>query len=66
MIMARPMTSPGAFISESYTIGSMALPQNEAGLRHYIDTILQTDESVVATSNGFKTSNHLPLVSEGR
>ena len=66
MIMARPMTSPVAFITVSYTIGSMALPQNEAGLRHYIDAILQTDERVVATHIGLKTSNDLALVSEER
>ena len=38
------MTSPDAFITVSYTIGSMALPQHEVGLRHYLDTILRTDE----------------------
>ena len=40
MIMVRPVTSPVAFITVSYTIGSMAFPQNEAGLRHYLDTIM--------------------------
>ena len=50
----------------SYTIGSMELPQNETGLRHYIDTILRADERVFATNNDLKTSNDLPLVSRRR
>ena len=52
MIMARPMTSPVAFISVSNTIGSMALPQNEASLRHYLYTILRTDEHGIASNIG--------------
>ena len=51
----------------SYTIGSMALPQNEAGLRHYLDTIIiRIDERVITTHIGLKTSNDLVLVSRGR
>ena len=55
-----------AVITVSYTIGSMALPQNEAGLRHYLDTIMRTDERVIAKNIGLKTSNDLALVSRGR
>ena len=44
----------------------MALPQNEAGLRHYLDTILRTDECVIATNIGLKTWNDLALVPQGR
>ena len=44
----------------------MALPQNEAGLRHYLDTIIRTDERVIAKNIGLKTSNDLALVSLGR
>ena len=50
----------------SYTIGSMELPLNEAGLRHYLDTILRADESVIPTNNGLKTSNDVAFVSRGR
>ena len=50
----------------SYTIGYMALPQHEAGLRHYLDTILRTDERLTATNIGLKTSNERALVSQGR
>ena len=49
-----------------YTIGSMPLPQNEAGLRHYLDTIMRTDDRVIATNIGLKTSNDLAYVSRGR
>ena len=52
-----------AVITVSYTIGSMALPQNEAGLRHYLDTITRTDERVIAKNICLKTSNDLALVS---
>ena len=55
-----------ALITASYTIGSMALPQNEAGLRRYLDTILRADERVIPTNIGLKTSNVLALVSRGR
>ena len=44
----------------------MALPQNEACLRHYIDTLMRTDERVIATNIRLKTSNDLALVSRGR
>ena len=44
----------------------MALPQNEAGLRHYLDTLMRTDERVIATNIGLKTTNDLALVSRGR
>jgi hypothetical protein len=44
----------------------MALPQNEAGLRHYLDTIMRTDERVIAKNICLKTSNDLALVSRGR
>jgi hypothetical protein len=50
----------------SYTIGYMALPQNEACLRHYLDTLMCTDERVIATNIRLKTSNDLSLVSRGR
>ena len=55
-----------AVITVSYTIGSMALPQNEAGLSHYLDAIIRTDERVIAKNIGRKTSNDLALVSRGR
>ena len=55
-----------AFIIVLYTIGSMALPQNENGLWHYLDTILRTVERVMATNIGFNTSNELALVSRER
>jgi hypothetical protein len=55
-----------AVITVSYTIGSVALPQDEAGLRHYLDTIMRTDERVLAKNIGLKTSNDLALVSRGR
>ena len=32
----------------------------------YLDTILRTDERVIATNIGLKTSNDLALVSRGR
>ena len=60
------MTTTVAFITVSYTIGSMTLPQNETCLRHYLDTILRTNERVIATVIGLKTTNDLALVSEGR
>ena len=44
----------------------MALPQNEACLRHYIDTLMRTDERMIATNIRLKTSNDLALVSRGR
>ena len=44
----------------------MQLPLNEAGLRHYLDTILGADESVFATNNGLKTSNDVAFVLRGR
>jgi hypothetical protein len=44
----------------------MALPQNEACLRHYLDTLMRTDERVIATNIRLKTSNDLALVSRGR
>ena len=44
----------------------MELSQHEAGLRHYLETILQTDERVIATNIVLKTSNDLALVSVGR
>ena len=50
----------------SYTIGYMALSQNEACLRHYLDTLMCTDERVIATNIRLKTSNDLALVSRGR
>ena len=50
----------------SFTIGSMQLPQNEAGLPYELYIILRTDERVIATSIGLKTSNNLALVSRGR
>ena len=50
----------------SDTIGSMALHQNEASLRHYLDTIMCTDERVIATNIALKTSNELVLGSRGR
>ena len=50
----------------SYTIGYMALPQNEVCLRHYLDTLMRTDERVIATNIRLKTSNDLALVSRGR
>ena len=33
---------------------------------NYLDTILSTDERVIATNIGLKTSNDLALVSRGR
>ena len=33
---------------------------------NYLDTILRTDERVIATNIGLKTSNDLALVSRGR
>ena len=53
-------------LSLSYTIGSTVLPQNEAGLRHYLGTILRADESLISTNIGLKTSNDLAFVSRGR
>ena len=50
----------------SYTIDSMALSQNEAGLRHYLDKILSADERVIAKNIGLKTSSDLALVPRGR
>ena len=47
----------------SNTIGSTALPQNEAGLRLYLGTILRADESLISTNIGLKTSNDLAFVS---
>ena len=35
-------------------------------VRHYLDTILRADESLIATNIGLKTSNDLALVSRVR
>ena len=48
------------------TIGCISLPQNEAGVPQYLDTILRANESVIATNIGLKTSNDLARVSRGR
>ena len=55
-----------AVITVSYTIDSMALPQNGTGLRHYLDKILRADERVITTNIGLKTSSDLALVPRGR
>ena len=65
-LMTRPVPVLLAFITVSYTIGYMALPQNEACLRHYLDTLMRTDERVIATNIRLKTSNDIALVSRGR
>ena len=44
----------------------MALPQNEACHRHYLDTLMRTEQRVIATNIRLNTSNDLALVSRGR